>query len=171
MALKTLVDIGTLIEDDLQTVRDVIKKCVKDQPAEIRQSLDYHFSSGGKLLRPMLAFLTARAAAGGELNSDQTRELALFAAASEFVHNASLVHDDIMDGDLFRRNLRTLQALYGETCAVLIGDVLHITAFDLLSRLRDRSAIGMMTKTIRDMCYGQLLDVKKKNARPGSMRI
>jgi heptaprenyl diphosphate synthase len=63
--------------------------------------------------------------------------------------------------------MKTLQAKYGKTCAVLLGDVLHITVFDLLSRLSNRSALGMMTRTIKDMCYGQLLDVRRKERTAG----
>jgi octaprenyl-diphosphate synthase len=154
--------IEQLIGDDLRKVRQLVAQCVERQPPEIRDALGYYFSSGGKLLRPMLALLSARAAAGGALAPDRAQETVTFAAAVEFVHNASLVHDDIMDGDAVRRNLQTLHAKYGETCAVLLGDVLHITVFDLLAALNNGAVISMMTATIRDMCYGQLLDVRRQ---------
>jgi octaprenyl-diphosphate synthase len=158
----TLAEIGRPVDGELRQVRAVINDCIGRQPREIRESLGYYFSSGGKFMRPLLALLCARAAAGESLPPHRAQDAVLFAAAVEFVHNASLVHDDIMDGDTVRRDLKTLHAKYGATCAVLLGDVLHITVFDLLGRIANRAAAALMTKTIRDMCYGQLLDVRRR---------
>jgi octaprenyl-diphosphate synthase len=165
-------DINRLIGGDLKKVRGIMRQCVRRQPQEIRKSLEYYFASEGKLLRPMLVLMSARAARGGGLGTSATRETVHFAAAVEFVHNASLVHDDIMDGDLLRHNRKTLHAKFGTTRAVLLGDVLHITVFDLLGRLENRFAVRMMSRTIGAMCYGQLLDVQQtKRSRENYEKI
>ena len=163
-----LEEITRFLERDLLRVKNIMAGCLEREPGEIRESFEKGFFSGGKFLRPLLALLCAGAAAQKKLGPESAGETAVLCAALEFLHDASLVHDDIMDGDLMRRNLVTLHARYGQTCAVLLGDILYVMVFELLSRLRNPHAMNLMIQTIRDLCYGQLLDLKREARTPQS---
>ncbi|MGA2090173.1 MAG: polyprenyl synthetase family protein [Endomicrobiales bacterium] len=156
-----LKDIELLTEDDLGSVKNLMADCLDSQPQEIRKCLGYHFSAKGKYLRPMLTMMSARAMSNKDISSPEVRGAVGFAAAVEFVHNASLIHDDIMDEEAFRRGKRTLQKKYGRDCAVLLGDVLYTMAFDVLRRMCGSEAVAVMIDATSAMCYGQLLDVKR----------
>ncbi|MEU8266525.1 polyprenyl synthetase family protein [Sphaerisporangium sp. NPDC049002] len=113
-------------------------------------------SAHGKLVRPAFTLLCARAA-GGRL-----QDAVAGAAAVELVHNASLIHDDIMDGDHERRHLPTVWARFGVPMAILAGDALFSLAFEALAspeRPESRAASHHLARTLRDLMAGQSHDL------------
>jgi octaprenyl-diphosphate synthase len=136
------------------------------------------FLKPGKLLRPALVLLSARLARGRELDRLEPptpRRLIQLGAVGELIHSASLVHDDVLDGEEVRRDQATLNRAYGNHVAVLVGDVLYAQAFALLNemRLADRELHGriirMFCAAAQRMCLGEIASQRllARGRRPG----
>jgi geranylgeranyl diphosphate synthase type I len=136
-------------------------------PPAVRRVADFHFGwcdrdgnpaagAAGKAIRPTLALLTAQAG-GGDCGQ------ALPAAvAVELVHNHSLLHDDVMDGDILRRHRPTAWAVFGVGPAILAGDALLALAFDVLATSgsqRSQEAVHMLGEATQKLLRGQMADV------------
>ena len=113
-------------------------------------------SNSGKQLRPMLGLLVAGAL--GSVNQDSIR----FAAASELLHNATLLHDDVVDESSTRRGRPTISALMGPTAAVLVGDFWLSKAVEAIVGTRHQDeAIPLYSKTLVDLSEGEMLQMEK----------
>lgn len=116
-------------------------------------------SHSGKLLRPMITLLIAKAL--GEPNEDSLR----YAAAAELLHNATLMHDDVTDQSSQRRGRPTVSALLGPSAAVLIGDFWLSKAVDLVVKSTHYQELaGFFTKTLSDLSEGELLQMEKASS-------
>lgn len=115
-------------------------------------------SHSGKQLRPVLALLVARAC-GGKATEDSVS----YAAASELLHNATLLHDDVADGSVKRRGRPTVMSLLGPSVSVLIGDFWLVKAMDsIFSASRSSSdVIRIFSKTLGDLAEGEMLQLQK----------
>lgn len=115
-------------------------------------ALNYIKDTGGKRLRPIICLLSAEAVGG-------SREKALFTAiAIELLHNASLVHDDIIDENHIRRRNPSNPARYGEKKAIVIGDFLFGLSCEMLSRCGVPEVIGLVSSAVSDIAMGQYLE-------------
>lgn len=115
-------------------------------------ALNYIKDTGGKRLRPIICLLSAEAVGG-------SREKALFTAiAIELLHNASLVHDDIIDGNHVRRRNPSNPARYGEKKAIVIGDFLFGLSCEMLSRCGVPEVVGLVSSAVSDIAMGQYLE-------------
>jgi geranylgeranyl pyrophosphate synthase len=119
-----------------QRVEDAIDRLLPPEgmrPAILNEAIRYSVLSGGKRLRPVLCVTASEAAAGPEGDADAALNAAV---AIEFLHNYTLIHDDLpsMDNDLLRRGQPTVHAKYGEAMAILAGDALQALAFEIASR-------------------------------------
>lgn len=110
----------------------------------------------GKGLRPGVVLLIAKACGGC------TDEHALLAASVELIHNATLIHDDVIDDAAARRNHATIHATYGVESAVLLGDYVFTRAFVLANRLADRDAVRELAETSSVVCRGEMLQVLRR---------
>jgi geranylgeranyl diphosphate synthase type I len=149
-------------------VQPALRKAVAGLDGSVRHVVSYHLGwvdehgnpttgSGGKALRPALTLLAAQAAGA-------TPERALpGATAVELVHNFSLLHDDVMDGDMERRHRPTAWRLFGVGAAILAGDALLTLAVDVLQQQADsptaRAATACLTDTVQRLIAGQSADV------------
>lgn len=149
-------------QDFLWPVRERIQHLIERAHGELRQAVDYLFASEGKLLRPTLVWLCAEAyhdyspqhrTIVGNLDKDAIVD---FAAAAEMIHVASLVHDDVIDEALTRRNAVSLNVRFSNHTAVLAGDFLFASAFELLSKHASKGVISLMTDAIARMCHGEI---------------
>lgn len=113
----------------------------------------------GKMLRPAISMLVARACGGGRLNEDSLR----FAAASEMFHNSTLLHDDVVDGSAERRGEPTLLSTLGATPSVLVGDFWLVKAVSLVlpSRSNSDEVVNLFAKTLSDLAEGEMLQLEK----------
>ena len=111
----------------------------------------------GKMMRPVLCLLSAGACGG--INSDTVH----FAAASELLHNATLMHDDVVDGAAIRRGKPTVGALLGPKASVLIGDYWLVKAMDCLvdTTSHGHPVQGVFSKTLSDLAEGEMLQMEK----------
>lgn len=141
-----LTRVEQLIVDALSTdipLLDATNKSIRERP--------------GKMLRPTLALLTAGAAGG--INEDSLR----FAAAAELLHNATLLHDDVVDGATQRRGAPTVASLLDGRAAVLVGDFWLVKCMQVVLRA-DRNTdqvIRIFSKTLSDLAEGELLQMEK----------
>jgi geranylgeranyl diphosphate synthase, type I len=116
----------------------------------------------GKLVRPAFTLACARAAGGDPADAIPA------AAAIELLHNASLIHDDIMDGDLLRRHRPTVWAEFGESAAILAGDALIAVGFEVLAGHRHpltAQAVADLARTLRLLAHGQQDDLRFESER------
>ncbi|MEX0758396.1 MAG: polyprenyl synthetase family protein [Tistlia sp.] len=133
-----------LVESDLKRVNEIILDKMQSPVALIPQLAGHIIAAGGKRLRPMLTLASARLC-----KAEGERQMAL-AACVEFIHTATLLHDDVVDASELRRGLQTANAVFGNKASVLVGDFLFSRAFQLmvedgslkvLKALSDASAI------------------------------
>jgi geranylgeranyl diphosphate synthase type II len=125
-------------------------------PASLYEPNEYFLKIGGKRVRPILCLM------GNELFDDLKPDAWEVAAAIELLHNFTLIHDDIMDKAPLRRGMETVHKKFGESTAILAGDVMLVAAYDLINRI-DVSVLhqilGLFNKTAREVCEGQQLDM------------
>ena len=116
-------------------------------------------SNSGKQLRPLLALLLARMCSGGQVSESTVR----YAAASELLHNATLLHDDVADDSSQRRGVPTIMSLMGPTVSVLVGDYWLVKAMELILQSADTDVrvIKIFSKTLSDLAEGELLQLQK----------
>lgn len=119
-------------------------------------------SHSGKQLRPMLSLLMAKACSGGKV-TDATIS---YAASSELLHNATLLHDDVADGSDRRRGMPTIMSVMGPAVSVLVGDYWLVKAMELVLNVEDSSRVmRIFAKTLSDLAEGEMLQLQK--ARSG----
>src|SRR6476469_3447141 len=116
---------------------------------------EYLRRSGGKRVRPALTILSNYAVGGDGSRYNSIR----MATVMEFLHTATLVHDDIIDHADTRRNRPTVNALYGNETAVLMGDWLYMSAFETSLAERSLAILDILTRVTRKMTEGELLQL------------
>ena len=144
-----------LIATDLARVEAEFERQARSNVQVISYLGDYLRESGGKRVRPALTIL-ANYAAGGDGSSYNSIRMA---TVMEFLHTATLVHDDIIDGADTRRNRPTVNALCGNETAVLMGDWLYMSAFETSLAERSLPILDILTRVTRKMTEGELLQL------------
>ncbi|MBB1287248.1 polyprenyl synthetase family protein [Flavisolibacter sp. BT320] len=127
-----------------------------EEPASLYEPNAYFLKLGGKRVRPVLCLM------GCELFNDISEDAWNVANAIELFHNFTLVHDDIMDKAPLRRGMQTVHEKYGESTALLAGDVMLVAAYDYLNKVSltsMRRIIQLFNRTAREVCEGQQLDM------------
>lgn len=145
-----------LIGPDLYSVEERIREQSKAVDAGIEHYFEYAIGGSGKRLRPALALLSAGAT--GRIVSDHV-DLAVIV---ELIHIASLVHDDIMDGADKRRERPTLNAKWGNSLTVLVGDVLFAHALRLSTKFSNNEVSRRIADAAADVCTGEILQTQKR---------
>jgi geranylgeranyl pyrophosphate synthase len=140
-----------LVRDDLTRVEDKMRTVSDDAYAPLADAFLQLISSGGKRLRPALAL----AGYGLFMPQSDDRAIAL-AAAVETLHNATLVHDDLIDGSLLRRGNTTLNAVWDKGATVLAGDYLFARAAGFAAETGNVRVVQLFADTLRIICEGEL---------------
>ena len=126
------------------------EQCETSLNGALTEAYLFHFTKPGKMLRAQLAIQSARVHSADAADADR------WGFAVELIHNASLIHDDICDSDLFRRGRQSVMAKFGQQTALCLGDALIAHAFGLLSRESiPRALIAKLASMIRDCSGGQ----------------
>ena len=126
------------------------EQCESSLNSALSEAYLFHFAKPGKMLRAQLAIRSARVHSANAADADR------WGFAVELIHNASLVHDDICDSDLFRRGRKSVMAKFGQQTALCLGDALIAHAFGLLSRESiPRALIAKLASMVRDCSGGQ----------------
>ena len=132
-----------------------------EEPSNLMEATRQYPYRGGKRMRPAMAV-----ACCGAVGGDRSKAFPL-AVAVEYIHNFTLVHDDLMDGDESRRGMTTIHVKYGMPTAVLAGDALFAKAYQIICDLdipaeRMRSALRYVSKAVWDLARGQQMDVNNE---------
>ena len=152
---SAIESVNNLVTSDMDVVNLLIQKRLCSDVALVNQVSGYIINSGGKRLRPVLVLLSARAFG---YQGDQHFNLA---AIVEFIHTATLLHDDVVDASDRRRGKDTANALWGNEAAVLVGDFLYSRAFQMMvdaGRMRIMEILADATNTIAEGEVLQLLN-------------
>ncbi len=126
------------------------------QPATLYEANNYFLKMGGKRVRPVLCLM------GNELFDDINPDAWDVATAVELFHNFTLIHDDIMDQAPIRRGMQTVHKKFGESTAILAGDVMQVTAYEYLNKVNTtfiHQVAGLFNTTAKKVCEGQQFDM------------
>jgi len=148
-----LKDIRALVASDLAAVDAEIRRQLASDVVLVNQVGDYIVGSGGKRLRPLLVVLAARAAGA----RDTTHVPA--AALIEFIHTATLLHDDVVDDSARRRGRETANEAFGNPASVLVGDFLYSRAFQMMATLDSAAIIRVMADATNTIAAGEVMQL------------
>ncbi|MCG6870008.1 MAG: octaprenyl diphosphate synthase [Gammaproteobacteria bacterium] len=145
--------ITALVSADMSAVNDLIYRRLHSEVALINQLGNYIVQSGGKRLRPMLVLLSARACGyGGRMHIH-------LAAIIEFIHTATLLHDDVVDASELRRGQETANTLWGNEASVLVGDFLYSRAFEMMVEVDDMRVMDILSHATNTIAEGEVLQL------------
>jgi octaprenyl-diphosphate synthase len=144
---------------DWMAVQENIASVLRSDIALLNATNDSILANTGKQLRPLLSLLVAKACNGGHVTDASVR----YAAASELLHNATLLHDDVADDSDQRRGVPTIRSLMGPSVSVLVGDYWLVKAMELILRdaATDARTIRIFSKTLSDLAAGEMLQLQK----------
>lgn len=149
----SLEAIRSCIESDMRATDEVIRKRLHSDVALISQISEYIINSGGKRLRPALVLLSA--GAFGYTGHHQ-HELA---AVVEFIHTATLLHDDVVDESALRRGRATANAMFGNAASVLSGDFLYSRAFQIMAGVNSLRIVTVLSDATNVIAEGEVLQL------------
>jgi octaprenyl-diphosphate synthase len=149
----TIEALREFIADDMKAVDEVIRHRLTSDVALVRKIAEYIIAGGGKRLRPILLVLSARAC--GYEGVDH-RELA---AVVEFIHTATLLHDDVVDESRLRRGQPTANALFGNSAAVLVGDFVYSRAFQMMVGVEDLKVLRVLADATNVIAEGEVMQL------------
>ena len=145
--------IKALVREDLQLVDAVIRQRLSSDVLLVNQVAEYIVGGGGKRLRPLSVVLTARAC------GYDGRRHAEAAAIIEFIHTATLLHDDVVDGSTLRRGRETANEVYGPSASVLVGDYVYSRAFEMMVDLGEMRIMDVMASATNKIAEGEVLQL------------
>ncbi len=150
MQLKSLL---SPIEQDMAAVDQIIRTRLRSEVVLINQLAEYIIGAGGKRLRPAVVLLAARACGYADTAHH------LLAAVIEFIHTATLLHDDVVDESLLRRGRDTANAVWGNQISVLTGDFLYSRAFQMMIELDSMEVMRSLADTTNTIAEGEVLQL------------
>ncbi|MCK8516309.1 polyprenyl synthetase family protein [Methylonatrum kenyense] len=150
MSIETIRE---LLADDMAQVDALIQERLSSEVVLINQLGGYIVNSGGKRLRPMQVLLSAHACG---YKGVAHRHLA---AVVEFIHTATLLHDDVVDGSELRRGRETANQLWGNEASVLVGDFLYSRAFEMMVDVGDMRVMEIMARTTNTIAEGEVMQL------------
>ena len=151
--LPSLAEIQQLASADMRSVDALIRARLASDVVLINQVAEHIIAAGGKRLRPMLLLLTARALGYRDLQHHQ------LAAVVEFIHTATLLHDDVVDESDLRRGRSTANAVWGNAASVLVGDFLYSRSFQLMVELERMAVMRILADTTNAIAEGEVLQL------------
>jgi octaprenyl-diphosphate synthase len=153
LAPVSLESIRAPIAEDLQEVDEVIRRRLESDVVLIRTIAEYIVASGGKRLRPALVLLAARAF------GEPARARHELAAVIEFIHTATLLHDDVVDESSLRRGRKTANAEFGNAASVLVGDFLYSRAFQMIVEAGSLRVMRVLADATNIIAEGEVLQL------------
>lgn len=143
----------SLIADDMRALDGVIRERLHSDVVLVRQVAEYIIGAGGKRLRPALVLLTSGAC--GYSGQHRTE----LAAVVEFIHTATLLHDDVVDESELRRGAKTANALFGNAASVLVGDFLYSRAFQMMVSVGSMRVQAVLAEATNIIAEGEVLQL------------
>ena len=147
------------LEKDLARVNALMRTSLSSDIQLLDKTNMSLLEHSGKQLRPVLALLAARACSGGFVTEDTIH----YAVATELLHNATLLHDDVADDSPTRRGRPTVMSLLGGRASVLLGDYWLVKAIDnvLVNKTSSSEVIKVFSRTLADLAEGEILQLQK----------
>jgi octaprenyl-diphosphate synthase len=152
----TLEQIRELVAGDLQAVDGVIRTRLGSSVPLVSQVAEHIVAGGGKRLRPLIVLLAAHAATGRPFAGTTHHEAAGFI---EFIHTATLLHDDVVDHSGMRRGRETANALFGNEASVLVGDFVYSRAFQMMAAIGVQRVMEIMAEATNVIAEGEVLQL------------
>jgi octaprenyl-diphosphate synthase len=146
-------EIRRFVEADMRRVDAVIRRRLYSDVVLIQQVSEYIIASGGKRLRPALVLLSAGAFG---YRGDKHYDLA---AVVEFIHTATLLHDDVVDESSLRRGRQTANAIFGNAASVLVGDFLYSRAFQMMVDVGSMRVMEVLSDATNTIAEGEVLQL------------
>ena len=151
--MNALQTVKALVQDDLVAVDAVIRASMKSTVPLVDQVAEHIIAGGGKRIRPLIVLLAARACGyRGASHIDA-------AAFIEFIHTATLLHDDVVDGSEQRRGRRTANSVYGNSASVLVGDFVYSRAFQMMAAIGSQRVMEIMSEATNVIAEGEVLQL------------
>jgi octaprenyl-diphosphate synthase len=157
--VMSIIQVFEPIRADMQELDHVIKKSLASDVALINQISQYLIEAGGKRIRPALLFLISNALSGGKPLGFRHE----IAAVLEFIHTATLLHDDVVDESDLRRGRKTANAVFGNAASVLVGDFLYSRAFQMMVAPGDMRIMEILSSATNVIAEGEVLQLLNLN--------
>ena len=141
------------ISDDMKAVDAVIRGRLDSEVVLIRTIADYIIGAGGKRMRPAMVLMVARAL------GYQGQHHQLLAAVVEFIHTATLLHDDVVDESDMRRGRETANAMFGNAASVLVGDYLYSRSFEMMVEAGSMRIMQILSEATTVIAEGEVLQL------------
>ncbi|MGQ7847865.1 polyprenyl synthetase family protein [Granulosicoccus sp. 3-233] len=157
----SIEDSQALIATGMSRVDELIRQRLASEVVLINQLSSYIIGSGGKRLRPQMVLLAAGACG---LDPDTEANPVTVAAIIEFIHTATLLHDDVVDASELRRGRDTANSVWGNEAAVLVGDFLYSRSFEMMVEVQNLQVMSILASTTNRIAEGevmQLLNVRE----------
>lgn len=151
--ITSIDDILKITHDDMQLVNTTIRNSLDSHVVLIKQIATYIINSGGKRLRPILVTLMAQALGYKGKNHTQ------LAAIIEFIHTATLLHDDVVDESDMRRGNKTANEVWGNSASVLVGDFLYSRAFQMMVTIENLEVMDILANATNTISEGEVLQL------------
>jgi octaprenyl-diphosphate synthase len=152
-SIRHFADVQALASADMARVDALIRARLSSDVVLINQVAEHIIGGGGKRLRPMLVLLAAQASGYGG------HDHVLLAAVVEFIHTATLLHDDVVDESDLRRGRQTANALWGNAASVLVGDFLYSRSFQMMVEADDMRVMRLLADTTNQIAEGEVLQL------------
>ncbi len=146
-------EVRVLAEADMRAVNDLIRESLKSDVALVSEVSQYIVTSGGKRLRPLIVLLAARAL--GYAGTQQVRAAAII----EFIHTATLLHDDVVDSSDRRRGRDTANTVFGNQASVLVGDFLYSRAFQMMVDIGSMRVMQILADATNTIAAGEVMQL------------
>lgn len=153
LVLPSFDDVTELAREDMQAVDALIKASLESDVMLVSQVSQYIVMSGGKRLRPLLVLLAARAL--GYDGEQHVRSAAII----EFIHTATLLHDDVVDGSDRRRGRDTANTVFGNQASVLVGDFLYSRAFQMMVDIDSMRVMQILADATNTIAAGEVMQL------------
>ncbi|HVN97142.1 MAG TPA: polyprenyl synthetase family protein [Syntrophorhabdaceae bacterium] len=150
-----MADFIKLVERDLKKLELSIDKLMTTRIGFIKEIVNYIMKSGGKRVRPILVILCSK------LCGYRGEKYIPFAAIIEFIHTATLLHDDVVDNARTRRGFSTVNTVWGNEPSVLVGDFLYSKSFELMSREGNNEILKTISHATTALSEGEILEIVK----------
>ena len=147
---KKFDDLQQFVVNDLKKVDILIKEKIENKISYIPEVAGHLVKAGGKRIRPMLCLACARLC-----NYKGTKHINL-SASIEFIHTATLLHDDVIDESKKRRGLKTANNIWGNKSSILVGDFLLSKSFELMTEVENIEVLKILSKTSSIIIEGEI---------------
>jgi len=154
---NSYLGLKNLVGSKLQDVSERIKYKLASEINLIHKMTNYHINSGGKRIRPLLTLATSKLCGYKDGNRDVN-----LAACIELIHNATLLHDDVIDNSDLRRGIKTANSVWGNQSSILVGDYLFSRCFEMMVEDGSQEILKLLSSTSSRIAQGEVLQLEHK---------